>query len=67
MQNFFIVTVTSKINPICHGLLGPDRFMGGGGFKLPGLNLTHDFNDFQILFLQGYVKGKKPKYEAPSF
>ena len=43
-------------NPICHGLLGPDRFPGegeGGGFKVPGLNLAHNFNDFQILFLQG--------------
>ena len=33
-----LVDFDSFLNPICHGLLGPDR---GGG-----LNLTHHFNDF---------------------
>ena len=26
----FIFRILDNINPICHGLLGPDRFKGGG-------------------------------------
>ena len=56
MKFFAAITLFDKVqgslNPICHGL------------KEPGLNLTHHFNDFQILFLQGlrYIyKGQESK------
>ena len=44
--NIFIFPTNSNadFNPVCHGLLEPDRFMGG--VIVPGLYSTHHFNDF---------------------
>ena len=52
-----------KLNPICHGLLGPDRFPRGGS-KCPDSIQPTILMIFQILFLQGlrYVyKGLETK------
>ena len=63
VQIFEMVKISEILNPICHGLQGPDRFTGGGS-KCPDSIQPTILMIFQILFLQGlrYVyKGLETK------
>ena len=47
----FMYAFKKDINPICHGPLGPDRFMGGGQSARTFKTLSKSSFDHEILHL----------------